>query len=253
MLKHGKFLEEVLEDLYVSVNAHREILNVMTKSLSRMQTWIIGEISWIDSIFFYVSTILIVFVLTSMKRTNTARLYLFLLMFANFIIERFLCSFITYIQDEPHVDVLYSYVYSCVWYSRYVFMCLSCAVFAYKVYCYQDLEEKNNALLRELSKKTENVLEKLENLKSKFNLLNSTDIQLENESKSIKENRYSYESNISNNSLNNKSFLSNSDIKENINLYSNILPRRHKHTLYEISNSRYNLRSRNGTPESGSN
>ncbi|CAH0563656.1 unnamed protein product [Brassicogethes aeneus] len=255
MLKHGKFLEAVLEDLYISVRAHQELLNVMSESLSRLQTWIVGEISWIDSIIFYISAILFILLLTSTKRTSESRLTLFLLVFLNFASERFLCVFVRYFYSEPNIDVFYIHIYNSVWYLRYCMVFLSVVVFAYKFYHHKDLTEQNNDLLRKLSKKNDNILEMLSNIKNKLNK-SDVDFEIESESKNksfIKEYRYSYENNLSNGStpvLNNTNYFNKSDIKENLVKYSNILPAKHKFPLNEISNGRYNLRSRHGTPES---
>jgi ABC-type multidrug transport system fused ATPase/permease subunit len=164
ILQHEKRLEEVLGDLYLSARAHQEVLSVLTRSVAKFQTWVIGEVSWLDSVIFYVVAVLFIFIFTSLKRTANARLPLLLLLFANFLVERFICFF--FITEDSLIDtkLLYQDIYSYVWYSRDLFIL---SIILYLVYCsynYKDIILENNKFLQSISKQNSKILEMLHSI-----------------------------------------------------------------------------------------
>lgn len=165
MLQHGKFLEQALEDLYISSKTHQEVLKVMTQSVSSLQAWLVGEISWIDSLIFYGATIFVTFIVTSSQRTNSARVPVFLLLFLNLAIERLICSSVTSKSDGMDAKSMYNEIYQFVWYSRYAFASLSVFVWIYLAIVHKDFAVKNYELLNDIRDQNNDALNILRDLK----------------------------------------------------------------------------------------
>ncbi|KAF7265696.1 hypothetical protein GWI33_020779 [Rhynchophorus ferrugineus] len=70
MMKQGRYLENVLKDVYVSTQSHKEIIEILSRSITNLQSWIVGEISWIDSIIFNVFAMFLIF-MYNMTLLNT--------------------------------------------------------------------------------------------------------------------------------------------------------------------------------------
>lgn len=148
ILMHETMLEEVLSDLYISTKAHQEIIQMMTRSLATFQTWVIGEVSWVDSIIFYFFIGISIYVFTSMKRSSNARLGLLALLFLNFLFERIICQTLLYEDSLSNSKLLYQDIYSYIWYSRYFFIILMISYFVYYCYKYKDIHRENNQYLQ---------------------------------------------------------------------------------------------------------
>ncbi|XP_018566347.1 uncharacterized protein LOC108907239 [Anoplophora glabripennis] len=274
MLKHGKFIEQVLEDLYVSSKSHQEILNVMTRSISSLQAWIVGEISWIDSIIFYGATVFITFIVTSSQRTISARVPVFLLLFLNLVIERLICSSIISRSDNVDAQTMYASIYDFVWYSRYGFVFLTTFVVVYKAVIHKDLVAKNFELLRSIKDQNSDALNILKDLKNtlvpskgNINIINESlnRKSLERELNVYKSSAHSSESgyvskydeykrNCYSPSLSvvkDYKESSTESSKENYlnNSTSYYSVKKRLFPLNELQNSRYNLRSRQATPD----
>ncbi|XP_044252316.1 uncharacterized protein LOC123003563 [Tribolium madens] len=168
VLKHEKMLEEVLGDLYVSTKAHQEILGVLTRSIAKFQTWVIGEVSWFDSILFYVISGLFIIIFTTIKRTASARLPLLLILCTNLVIERFICYIL--ISDDSLVDtrILYDDIYSYVWYCRYFFIFVLVFYLLYHSYNYKDMMLENIKFLQMISKQNAKIIEMLQSFNNNF-------------------------------------------------------------------------------------
>lgn len=68
----------------------QRLLSMVFHHLSTLQSWIVGEVSWVDAIAFYIPSFAFVYFLTSAQRTASARIPgLLMLLFAG-LIERFI-------------------------------------------------------------------------------------------------------------------------------------------------------------------
>lgn len=176
MLKDGRNLELLLESLHVSSNTHQNILMMLSKSINNLQSWIMGEVSWIDSVIFYMISVFLTFLLTSSQRTLSSRIPISFLLFLNLLLERMICSFITSDAQDMNVSSLYLKIYDFVWYSRYGFVCVAVITFLYKLVYHTDIHFKNNEILQKIHAQNVSVLNALEYLKFKQGLeTNSVD------------------------------------------------------------------------------
>lgn len=258
MMKQGKYLEQVLDDVYVSTKAHQEILKILSQSVTSLQTWIIGEVSWIDSIIFNVFSLILIFILTSSRRTLSARLPLFFLLFLNLLTERLICSLYTKFQEDYDTQNLYSNIYNFVWYSRYAFTFLGAVIIVYSIIIYKDILEYNVSLLSDIKKQNSKILFSLENLSNNKTTLNSSNISYISENDycnkgsspdpNLKKYFQSVGAEIKNIFPKNLDRESSVDSKESNGFHSSFARRQ-----LGTQTRKYNLRSvsRQGTPDSG--
>ena len=60
----------------------------MFDRVSRLQSLVVSEVSWLYTVVFYSASLLVIYLLTATRRTADARLWLFLLLSINFGLER---------------------------------------------------------------------------------------------------------------------------------------------------------------------
>lgn len=255
MLKHGKNLEQVLENLQESSNAHRDVLILLSKSISNLQSWLIGEISWFDSIVFYLIIIFVIILLTSTQRTESARFPLSVLLILNLIFERMVCSYMTSYSQDFNILTMYLRMYDFIWYTRYCFVIITIFTFLYKLIYHNNINYKNNEILHQIYAQNKLVLKVLDYMKFKlvpdsiyskdskyFAYMNNS--QIENEkcvNSSIEE---------MNNSL--SKYHGENNLTKDINLSKNSDKFVNKMTFSRKIKNVYNLRSsssRQGTPD----
>lgn len=226
----------------------------MSHTITNLQSWIVGEISWIDSIIFNVFAMFLIFMVTSSRRTISVRLPLFFLLFLNLLTERLICSLYTKHQDKHDTRNLYSNLYDFVWYSRYAFTFLGAVVIVYSIIMFKDVVQYNMTLLNTIQKQNSKILESVENIK-----LSTMDLTIPNVDY-IKEDGYitqdtTYKSNSLNKNGNAHQFLpryydreSSVDSGQSNAFHSNFVKKQ-----FESQNRKYHLRSfsRHGTPDSG--
>ncbi|CAH1154417.1 unnamed protein product [Phaedon cochleariae] len=233
MLKHGQFLEQLLEDLYVSFKTHQDILKVLSGSISRLQDWVIGEISWFNSLIFYTVAMISIFMFTATERVQSARFPAFLMLLLNFFIERLLCSTRLFAVDDD-IDKSYSVIYYYVWISRYVFIMIAVIFFMYRAVVYENPMIQQYNLLSHIMKQNDEILKMLS---SKNELdLSSTNLSFMNEvSRQEEKPSEGYNnSQIKDISSSNGVFVSDKKLENNLEMRSPL----------DLGNKGYNLRSK---------
>lgn len=155
---------QVVEEIRLSTIKHQELLTIMAESLGGLKSWLIGEISWFDSIVFYVTSGFIILILTSTKRTASSRLPLLLILSFNIITERTICDRLN-TNSLTNAPVVHESVQNLIWYTRRATILISTAVFFLLIYKYRDYAEINNGLLLKIQQQNyliKNALEKRE-------------------------------------------------------------------------------------------
>ncbi|CAG9857729.1 unnamed protein product [Phyllotreta striolata] len=169
VLRHGRILENVLDDLFVSFQTHKDVLGSLFETVSGLQEWIIGEMSWFDSIVFYIVSIVLVFVLTSSQRTSTARLLMFVLLIINFILERIICSVCVYFIEGDSFK-MHSSVNKYIWLVRYTFVVLTLVILVYYLVTWCDPFGRQVELLRVIQEQNRAILDILSNRENRSNV-----------------------------------------------------------------------------------
>lgn len=178
MLQHGRVLENVLDDLFLSFKTHEDILNVLFQTMSNLQSWIVGEMYWFDSIIFYTAFVIVAFIMTSSQRTSTARLFIFIVLLINFLIERSICTLYTYFSNEE-ASTMYSNLHNHIWLIRYAFMVLTIILLAYLAFNQIDPLRKQHEILYLIQEQNSAILDIL---KTSIN----SDVCLNNFNRAIK-------------------------------------------------------------------
>lgn len=239
ILQHGKILGNVLEELAVTTSAHQEILRVTTDAVANLQAFVVGEASWFNSLLYYCLIFLCVFILTSVQRTYDARIPLFVGLLASFMCERFITQFSVKYSSEIDAKIMYNNLMYYIWILRYLYICIVIVVIGYFAYYYKNLLTVNNSLLTKISKQNKSILDLLLVQQSSQNNNSTCDMNVVNEN-----NRKLIEQ-----KLNNLSCVENELSNGNISkcFTKNLFKDGNKSVISEF---RYNLRSRQGTPDS---
>ncbi|CAH1968913.1 unnamed protein product [Acanthoscelides obtectus] len=181
MLKHGRVLEGVLDEIYMSSQAHQEVLKLLTQSIINLQSWVVGEVSWIDSVLFYALAYFLIYALTSTGTTSSARLPMFILLSLVFMLERLTCSFMISYGNTFNVSYLYISIHNIIWFLRYGFVCIACLIFIYKSFISKSVNIQNYEVLYKILGQNNEILQILECLKLN-NSKEKTNISYLNES-----------------------------------------------------------------------
>ena len=157
LLTYGTVLEKIMNEFYVSSEKYEKILDVINDSLSNLQGWLLGEVNLFDTFVFYVGMSICVMFLTSVKKTNGARLLSLSFLVLCIAFERLLSYFSA--GKLSHVNIFDAHCdyYRYVWISRYV--CVSaCFIIVFtKAYVYRDYNKENNRILKDVQMKLLNV------------------------------------------------------------------------------------------------
>ncbi|KAK3909454.1 Protein GAMETE EXPRESSED 1 [Frankliniella fusca] len=140
----------------------QRLLSMVFHHLSTLQSWIVGEVSWVDSIAFYIPSFAFVYFLTSAQRTAKARVPgLLVLLFAG-LVERFV-SYILLSDGadgatfQP-VDIVNERLRWWVWFVRRFAIAANILVLFITLYRYQDREEVMHKLLEQIRRQNEELL-----------------------------------------------------------------------------------------------
>ncbi len=111
--------------------------------VARLQSLFLSEVSWLYTVFFYGSCLLVAYVVTAARRAADARLWIYLVLTANFLLERAVCNW--HLPPDGGGDVagveverLPDIIYQRVWALRKVAMGACAMVAFYFVYTYVD-------------------------------------------------------------------------------------------------------------------
>lgn len=227
LLKHGVILEEIIGKIIASLTqTHQNILS--------LQNWLIYEVSWFETIVFYIISLIFAFILTSLQCTNASRLPVLLLLCLNIVLERMICKVILKYSAERNVEVAHSQIAQYIWFLRYSLIVLCSVAIITSIFLYKDYAKINHILLEKVYNQNVLLMQKLEKPKQSEILQQSVNV------------------------LNEKLGFESVCVTpvHAASTYSDInLTTRNIHTLnkptspkVELSKSKYNLRSRQGTP-----
>ena len=81
-------VQEMMDEFKLSTREQRNMIFEVFDRVSKLQNLVVSEVSWLYTVVFYCSSLLVIYLLTATKRTADARLWLFLLLTINFGLER---------------------------------------------------------------------------------------------------------------------------------------------------------------------
>ncbi|XP_038067892.1 uncharacterized protein LOC119737533 isoform X2 [Patiria miniata] len=106
-----------------------------------IQRLILGEFSWFNSLLFFAAAVLIAYIVTSAPRTSGARLWLFIILGVDLVVERGVFQVVGGDQAQ---------LYDHMWFCRKCFCAIALVVLFVCAYRYKDLATVNNMLLLEI-------------------------------------------------------------------------------------------------------
>jgi hypothetical protein len=82
----------MMRELRASTDEQRSLIFSVFDRVSRLQNLLLSEVSWLYTVLFYSGCLLAVYLATATKRTADARLWLFVVLSVNVVVERWICS-----------------------------------------------------------------------------------------------------------------------------------------------------------------
>ncbi|XP_057324046.1 uncharacterized protein LOC130666794 [Microplitis mediator] len=166
LLVNGKELGTVIQTSADSVNTmvldfkessrnQQALLNEIFSYMRAFQDWIVGEVSWFQSIVYYTIACIICALFSSSKRTADARITLFVLLSVNVTVERMLVQYnINVMSPEDKIQLAYY-----TWGLRKIVLLLCMSILLYSYYSYRDEYMENHKVLRRIEKKLHSLQE----------------------------------------------------------------------------------------------
>ncbi|OAD53296.1 Dual specificity tyrosine-phosphorylation-regulated kinase 2, partial [Eufriesea mexicana] len=157
LLNHGKELGDVLKsssenvdnlvkDFKESAKDQKVLLFQIFSYFHSFQNWIVGEVSWFQSIIYYVTSCILCALFSSCKKTADARITLFTILSLNVVAERML---VQYYDNMDHSSDSKNNLVRTTWMYRKIAL-IFCAITLFcTYYYYRDEQVENyNALKR---------------------------------------------------------------------------------------------------------
>lgn len=127
--------------------------------LSDLFQGFIGQLVTIENFFYYAISIFLAFLLTSTRRTQSARIYLLLSLIINFLYERWIVS-----------DYIYHQKF---WLVKSCFILLNLIILTYNAFTYTDLNEINNKMLGRILEVLQDNIAKSKQVATESTIFNS--------------------------------------------------------------------------------
>jgi hypothetical protein len=172
-------LQAIMQEFRTSTFEQKKMLFEVFDRLTSLQAWAIGEISWLNTVVFYSSSMIVMYVVTATQRTQDARIWVFLIVTFNAVIERvFVNQFLQSSTDQP--EMCNQNLYWWIWQCRKVMLSICAIWIAIAIYQYCDYNVVNHQLLLKIQKQNMDVIKFLEEIRNAGNDLDRK-ITLENE------------------------------------------------------------------------
>uniref|UniRef100_A0A336MZ24 CSON008762 protein n=1 Tax=Culicoides sonorensis TaxID=179676 RepID=A0A336MZ24_CULSO len=148
-------LQKLTVDIRESTLEHRTILEDLFKEFHLLHNWLVGRYSLIDKIVYFVISLTLIMISTSVNYTSGARIYLIMNLSANFLLELGLPSILALF----HSNITPTFVDSYVWMLRKFFIFDSVLLFIYYLFKYEDKFNKQLLLLIEIKNQNRQILD----------------------------------------------------------------------------------------------
>lgn len=159
LLDHGKELGTVLKtssetvsnmvsDFKESAKDQKELLYEIFSYIRTFQGWIMGEVSWFQSIIFYTVSCILCALFSASKRTVDARVTLFSILSLNIVAERILVQYYDKITLQSPDDK--AHLLSTTWLYRKIALTLCAVTLFCTYYYYKDGQLENYKALRRI-------------------------------------------------------------------------------------------------------
>lgn len=161
-------LQAIMKEFRTSTSEQKEMLFQVFDRLTSLHAWAVGEISWFETVVFYISSIIAMYVVTATPRTHNARIWIFLIVTLNAVIERVVVNqLLRANNDQP--EIFNENLYWWIWQCRKVMLSICTILIAIAVYQYCDYNVVNHQLLLKIQKQNMKVINYFEEIRNKGN------------------------------------------------------------------------------------
>ena len=157
MEQSREHVKDLMKELRASTDEQKSMIFSIFDRVTKLQSMLMSEVSWLYTVLFYGACLLFIYIATSSKRTEDARLWLILIVSGNAFLERVLCDFTLEENGHFHEDILLheendlqALLHSRIWAARKCAIFVSCLVLAYKAFTFQDYNRINFQLLQDI-------------------------------------------------------------------------------------------------------
>lgn len=244
-LKYGQDLKEIIETISSSIASSQQ-------TILGIQNWLISEMSWFDTVLFYLMSLCFVFIFTSLRSSNASRLPLLILLFGGILSERFICQLFLAFNKSRSAENSHELLMSFIWIFRYTLVASCVIVIVISICSYKDYEKINNGLLVKIRWQNEKLIELFENQVKFENKTFNIDVVHENEIRKENAELEKLSENDRNKSDDNKVLEFETKNSNGVvhSPLSDRITRKQPYKSPEINNlKKYNLRDRRATPD----
>ncbi|XP_046482796.1 uncharacterized protein [Neodiprion pinetum] len=190
LLHHGQQLGTVIKssaetvtnmvsDFKENASEQRELLHQIFSHVHVFQNWIVGEVSWFQSIIFYTVGCILCGLFTSSKRTADARITVFVALSLNVVVERLLVQYYNKgNSDDAKIEL--SHI---TWIFRKIVLTFCTVTLIFTSFLYRDEQLENSKTL----KRIEYQLKSLHDLKKPVRFSRRLAIRRQQESRELEE------------------------------------------------------------------
>ncbi|KAJ1530491.1 hypothetical protein ONE63_005389 [Megalurothrips usitatus] len=167
-------LNLIFTEFRASTLEQQRLLSMVFHHLSSLQSWIVGEVSWVDSIAFYIPSCAFVYFLTSAQRTSNARIPGLLVLVLSGLLERFISYILLNDGADTNsfqpVDIVNERLSWWVWLVRRCAIATNIMLLSVTLYRYKNREEVMHQLLEQIRRQNEELLKHIHGKPLKINL-----------------------------------------------------------------------------------
>ena len=157
MEQSREHVKELMRELRASTDEQKSMIFSIFDRVTKLQSMLLSEVSWLYTLLFYGACLLFIYIATSSKRTEDARLWLILIISFNAFLERLICDYT--LSEEDNNDILLdseksiqSLLHYRIWTARKCSIVCACIVLAFKAFTFQDYNRINFQLLQDIKK-----------------------------------------------------------------------------------------------------
>nr|CAD7449054.1 unnamed protein product [Timema bartmani] len=176
LLYNGRMLGQIMENSQIklltvmnefraSTVEQKQLLFDVFERLSSLQAWVLGEVSWLETVIFYISSAIISYVSTATPRTHSARPGLFVTVTMNAVIEHSICTHLIG-EGTEQLDTINVNLSWWVWFARRIMIVVCVALLVIAMYNYSDYHAINHRLLVQIQQQNSKIIGQLKNIKS---------------------------------------------------------------------------------------
>jgi len=169
-------VRDMLEEFKLSTSEQKHMIFEVFDRVTTLQNLVVSEVSWLYTVVFYSACLLVIYLVTSTKRTVDARLWMFFILSVNFCMERLVMSY-SLPSEGDNLSLNFSQILSDrIWLVRNAAIFSSILVLLFKAINYKDMNLVNNRLLEEIKKQN---LEMRKSMES-YQVANRTESMISN-------------------------------------------------------------------------